>query len=45
MLVYILFAASVGLSVALFVGAAPGLVAGLMLTGAGYAAKQVSRED
>lgn len=45
MLVYALFAAAIGLSVGVMAGPVPGLVSAMMLTGAGYAAKQVTWED
>ncbi len=45
MLVYVVFAAGVGLAVGVTIGLGPGLVAGLMVAGAGYAARQVIRDD
>lgn len=39
------FAAAVGIAAALVVGAWGGVVTGFLVAGAGYAARQVTRED
>ena len=40
-----LFAAAIGCAVAVMIGPAGGFVSGMLVAGAGYAARQIMRED